>query len=51
MHVNVLVEGLPVVAADCGGKDCEIEWTGLGRSVHFSTQSEIGLVPTGEGSL
>ena len=37
MYVNVLVhvEGLLVVVADCDGKDCEIEWTGLGRSVHF----------------
>ena len=35
MYVNVLVEGLLVVVADCGGKDCELEWTELGRSVHF----------------
>ena len=35
MYVNVLVVALVEVAADCGGKDCEIEWTGLGRSVHF----------------
>ena len=34
MYVNVLVEGLPVVAADCGGKDCGIEWTVEGISVH-----------------
>eukprot|EP01043_Picozoa_sp_COSAG02_P116826 COSAG02_NODE_53278_length_302_cov_110.448276_1_plen_41_part_01 len=32
--VLVLVGRLPVVAADCSGKDCEIDWTGLGRSVH-----------------
>ena len=39
--MHVLVEGLPIVVADCGGKDCEIEWT----------QSEIGLFPAGEESL